>query len=406
MIVTPESPENFKHPATGQGFDGVVRVSTNGHYGTGSLLYSGQVILTAAHVLLDDNGRAASSASVYFESSTGKRTFNSSNFILHPDYDAETGNFDLALVVLSSAAPSAADRYQLYRSTDEQEAIATLVGYGRQGTGDTGGSDDNDDLIRTQAYNKLELTVGELEASLGRPLAWQPDADTILIADFDNGATEQDILGQITGHASLGLGVYEGLIAQGDSGGPAFIQQQVAGVASYITRFESPSADIDTELNSSFGEVAFWQRVGAFQEWIDLSVRAQYQVQGMMDAQTGKPDHSKIPLTVSEGSSGSKQVFFLLEFNGLRVSDQVLSVAYQTQDGTAVAGEDYIATSGQLNLYADESYAWIPVEILGDTLAEGDETFYLMITNPIGGTFANGQTELLAMRTITNDDWV
>ena len=46
----------------------------------------------------------------------------------------------------------------------------------------------------------------------------------------------------------------------------------------------------------------------------------------------------------------------------------------------------------------------IPVEIIGDNQAEVDETFYLDISNPVGGSFGDGVVKLTAMRTIVNDD--
>lgn len=405
MITTSESPDSFKYPSTGQGLDGVVRVSANGQYGTGSLLYSGNTILTAAHILLDSNGKATTTASVYFETSTGKRTLTANQYIIHPNYDPSSGNFDIALLLLPDAAPSSADRYQLYREGQETIQIATLVGYGRQGTGDLG-YNNNDEKIRTQAQNKLEMNVGALENSLGYNISWQPDPSRFLIADFDSGLDANDTLGSITDNKDLGTGIYEGLIAQGDSGGPALINQQLAGVANYITRFPSLSTDIDQVLNSSYGELGFWQKVSEFQDWIDLSIRAQYNTQSMMNSQTGKPDTSQIPLSVNEGENGTTQVFFLLEFHGLRSDAGILSVYYQTKDGSAIAGEDYIGVSGTLNLYENESYAWIPVEVIGDGKVEEDEQFYLTITHPVGGSFSNGQAELIATRTIVNDDWI
>ena len=77
---------------------------------------------------------------------------------------------------------------------------------------------------------------------------------------------------------------------------------------------------------------------------------------------------------------------------------------YTTRDGTAKAGQDYLATSGTLNLYAEESHGVIAVEILGDTVPEADEVFYLDVTNPVGGSFGEGVVKLTAVRTILNDD--
>ena len=77
---------------------------------------------------------------------------------------------------------------------------------------------------------------------------------------------------------------------------------------------------------------------------------------------------------------------------------------YATRDGTALAGSDYVATRGTLNLYRDEIQAVIAVEIIGDTIAEQDEVFYLDVFNPVGGSFGDGIVKLTAVRTILDDD--
>ena len=95
----------------------------------------------------------------------------------------------------------------------------------------------------------------------------------------------------------------------------------------------------------------------------------------------------------------------IFQFTGTRPdASQWLSVDYTTRNGTAQAGSDYLATSGKLVLYPGESQAVIDVEILGDTLPEPDETFYLDVNNPVGGSFGLGIVQLTAMRTIANDD--
>jgi len=80
------------------------------------------------------------------------------------------------------------------------------------------------------------------------------------------------------------------------------------------------------------------------------------------------------------------------------------SVTYQTQNGTALAGSDYIATSGTISIAAGQSSVLIPVEIIGNTLVESDETFSLLITNPSGGVFPTGISEISVTHTILNDD--
>ena len=95
----------------------------------------------------------------------------------------------------------------------------------------------------------------------------------------------------------------------------------------------------------------------------------------------------------------------MLEFTGERSDpDEWLSVDYATQDGTALAGEDYVPVNGTLVLYPGEIQAVIPVEIIGDILPEQEEQFSLVVTNPVGGSFGEGVDELVAVRTIMDND--
>jgi archaellum component FlaF (FlaF/FlaG flagellin family) len=93
------------------------------------------------------------------------------------------------------------------------------------------------------------------------------------------------------------------------------------------------------------------------------------------------------------------------QFTGVRSdSNQSPSVDNATRNGTATAGQDYVAVNGKLVLYPNENQAVIPIEIIGDTTPEADETFYLDVTNPVGGSFGAGVVVLTAVRTILNDD--
>jgi hypothetical protein len=97
----------------------------------------------------------------------------------------------------------------------------------------------------------------------------------------------------------------------------------------------------------------------------------------------------------------------MLEYLPLRNSvNDIISVNYKTVDGTAIAGKDYIATSGVLNLYKDESYAIIAVELLNDNIKEDNEYFYLEVSNPNYGSFGDGVLTLTAVRTIVDDDFI
>lgn len=70
-------------------------------------------------------------------------------------------------------------------------------------------------------------------------------------------------------------------------------------------------------------------------------------------------------------------------------SASAASVDFSTSDGTAVAGEDYRATSDTLNFAAGEITQTLTIPILNDVFVEGDETFSVTLSNPIGGTLGN-----------------
>ena len=59
-----------------------------------------------------------------------------------------------------------------------------------------------------------------------------------------------------------------------------------------------------------------------------------------------------------------------------------------------------------LILYPGESQAVIPVEIIGDTIPEANEFFFLDVFNPVGGSFGQDIIKLTAVRTIVDDDLV
>jgi len=146
-----------------------------------------------------------------------------------------------------------------------------MVGLGQLGAGVNGASVANTNVLRVKAQNTFDADAAKLKTSLGASMAWAPFSESQFVADFDNGGSSQDALGRLINVTDLGLGLNEGLIAHGDSGGAAFLAGKVAVVASYTSSLSSGAitTDVDAQTNSSFGEIAAWQRVSSFQQWID-----------------------------------------------------------------------------------------------------------------------------------------
>jgi uncharacterized repeat protein (TIGR01451 family) len=102
--------------------------------------------------------------------------------------------------------------------------------------------------------------------------------------------------------------------------------------------------------------------------------------------------------TVTERSSGTTEAVFTVRL--FPASSQTAIVDYSTADGTAKAGVDFVGKSGKLTFPPGITSATILVPILGDTLIEDNETFFVTLTNAIGSTIGRSQ----ALGTILDDD--
>ncbi|TAN67308.1 MAG: hypothetical protein EPN17_11395 [Methylobacter sp.] len=120
-----------------------------------------------------------------------------------------------------------------------------------------------------------------------------------------------------------------------------------------------------------------------------------------LDVSNGLPIDVKLAVSdysINEGNSSNKSAVFTLTL--ATASDTPFSVDYNTVDGDAIAGQDYIASSGTVNFAAGETSKIVSVSILGDTQYESDEQFYLHLTPPKNVTTVD--TESTA--TLLNDD--
>ena len=61
--------------------------------------------------------------------------------------------------------------------------------------------------------------------------------------------------------------------------------------------------------------------------------------------------------------------------------DQTVTVRYSTQDESAKAGEDYVATSGTLTFASGQTTKTFTVVIKGDRNKESDESFSVWLTD-------------------------
>ena len=62
-----------------------------------------------------------------------------------------------------------------------------------------------------------------------------------------------------------------------------------------------------------------------------------------------------------------------------------VSIQYATQDGTAVAGVDYVTTTGELHFAAGQTSAEIVIPLVANSPTDGSRTYSITLSNPQGG---------------------
>ena len=105
---------------------------------------------------------------------------------------------------------------------------------------------------------------------------------------------------------------------------------------------------------------------------------------------------------VSEGGGAME---FRVFYDG-PPSHKEVTVDYSTQSATAAAaaGVDYTATFGSLTFADSETEGVISVPVSQDSLAEYDETFFLVLSNPRNALLEDGAQSVAALATIEDDE--
>jgi Ca2+-binding RTX toxin-like protein len=107
-------------------------------------------------------------------------------------------------------------------------------------------------------------------------------------------------------------------------------------------------------------------------------------------------------ISVPEGDSGNTTAPITLNLSTPAPVD--VTFDYSTADIDAVAGSDYVATSGQITIPAGQTSATVNVTIKGDIIYEPNEEFGLNLSAISGATFKDNVTEYAAVAQIANDD--
>jgi large repetitive protein len=104
--------------------------------------------------------------------------------------------------------------------------------------------------------------------------------------------------------------------------------------------------------------------------------------------------------TVGEGDTGMTPARFTASLSA--PSANSVTVDYATGAGTATSGADYVATSGTLTFTPGETNKMINVNVIGDLVAEPDESFQVNLSNGVGALL----TDASGLGTIIDDEAV
>ena len=103
-------------------------------------------------------------------------------------------------------------------------------------------------------------------------------------------------------------------------------------------------------------------------------------------------------VTVTEGNSGTTNATFTVTLGA--ASGQSVTVNYATADGTATQPADYTSTSGTLTFAPGQTTRTIAVPVIGETVPEANETFFVNLSGATNATISDNQ----GIGTINNDD--
>jgi secreted trypsin-like serine protease len=249
-------------------YSGVVSLSIGGGTFSGVLLSNGYV-LTAAHVA---SGASPDNVLVNFNDGSGQ-SITASSIVVFPGYEGTTPGSDgfwhddLALIKLSTAAPSTATAYNLYTGTPTRNTALTMVGYGATGDGINGETAGSSTTVKTVGTNRVDVMVADDDTS-GPGYTGKNE---IMIFDFDNPSNNnKNVFNPPTTVASN-----EAQFGVGDSGSPLFTtvngQLQLIGIASFNGIVDQTVNGVTTPFSTSsttFGSIGGATSVSAYANWI------------------------------------------------------------------------------------------------------------------------------------------
>ena len=134
--------------------------------------------------------------------------------------------------------------------------------------------------------------------------------------------------------------------------------------------------------------------------FLDLSDPVQATISDARGQATISDDDPLPSLSIADVTAGESAGTMTFTVSLSAASGRTVTVSWATNDGTALAGSDYVAGSGALTFQPGVTSQTIDVTLSGDLLDEPNETFTVDLSSPSNATLADGS----GTGTLTDDD--
>ena len=242
--------------------------------------------------------------------------------------------------------------------------------------------------------------------------------------DVIHGPQFDDQIHQLWTYANLpGIAIIDAEVDEGDAGTTeAVFTVSLDAAGAEVVSVDYATADVDAEAGSDYlataGTLTFQPGETSQEVVVDVVGDARGEDYEDFTVQLDTPGNAFVrdaigvgtilddepeleigPASVVEGDEGTTTAVFPVTLD--QPSDLTVTVDYLTGDDTAHAPDDYTATSGTLTFSPGETTQNVLVDVTGDILEEGDETFTVQLTNPSDAVVLDGAA---GVGTIVDDD--
>ena len=247
--------------------------------------------------------------------------------------------------------------------------------------------DEEDETFFVNLSNPVDVVIG-----VGQAMGLIVDNDPPPLLSIDSVSVLEGDSGTVNAVFTVSLSILSGKLITVDyatldgtaTAGEDY--EQVSGTLTFSPGqlTQTISVPVIGDLMDEDDETFFVQLTNAMNATIAVDEGA-----GVIVDDDDPPTISINNVTVTEGNVGSINAVFTVSLSA--ASGRTVTVNYATADGTATAGADYTPVSGTLTFAPGVTTQTIVVPVLGDTLDETDETFFVNLSAPSNASIGVGQ---------------